>query len=626
MKRILSLFLMIFAINFFSVSAISYDYTVNCIVDANGNIVNTTDKILENEKYSIMQKEFKNVSDGSNTSFCVGKLVKKDLSGSFLLAGEKFNEKLASAIESTNVISISFTNIAIPSNVTTVDYSEAQDGSILGFRQREFYYITSVSSDGKIIANTDSSYMFYGLSNLKELYFSNLDTSSVTNMKGMFSGCSSLTSLDLSNFDTSNVTNMNSMFATGEYDWGLPDRYAYSSYLTSIIFGDNWNTSNVTEMKYMFLGCSALTELDLSKFNTSKVVNMTGMFEYCRDLTSLNLSGFDTKVVTDMSAMFEYCLGLTTLYLSSFNTNNVTNMNNMFYYCPALTTIYASSLFIIDNVTLSSEMFYNCTELVGGAGTKFNSSYTNKTYAKIDTTSTPGYFTQIIDTSTLYIGSYADIDGDGTVDGVIFADLAFDKSGQWYWTELDWSYTAQTDLKDYYISQESYTGKFGPAAVISPVEGTTGNDRFYVMALTDIDGKQNGTLYDWYDSASDFDGELSFETGYYFGDGKQNTIKTLAAWNNSTYGSQSDNDLWGNIKDQVNNGWFVPSPDEWAAFGSALRITSSNYSLYGLSENYWASAINKYYYYNTYVVFSKGYIYSCSFGAVKRYVRLATSF
>ena len=38
-------------------------------------------------------------------------------------------------------------------------------------------------------------------------------------------------------------------------------------------------------------------------------------------------------------------------------------------------------------------MFYNCTSLVGGAGTTYNSSYTDKTYARIDSSSTPGYFT-----------------------------------------------------------------------------------------------------------------------------------------------------------------------------------------------------------------------------------------
>jgi len=39
-------------------------------------------------------------------------------------------------------------------------------------------------------------------------------------------------------------------------------------------------------------------------------------------------------------------------------------------------------------------MFRGCTKLVGGAGTKYNSSYVDKTYARIDGgTSNPGYFT-----------------------------------------------------------------------------------------------------------------------------------------------------------------------------------------------------------------------------------------
>ncbi|UKI57957.1 MAG: hypothetical protein L6V81_00295 [Clostridium sp.] len=42
--------------------------------------------------------------------------------------------------------------------------------------------------------------------------------------------------------------------------------------------------------------------------------------------------------------------------------------------------------------------FYNCTNLVGGAGTKYNSSHVDKAYAHIDGgTSNPGYFTDIAD-------------------------------------------------------------------------------------------------------------------------------------------------------------------------------------------------------------------------------------
>ncbi|UKI57687.1 MAG: hypothetical protein L6V81_10345 [Clostridium sp.] len=43
-------------------------------------------------------------------------------------------------------------------------------------------------------------------------------------------------------------------------------------------------------------------------------------------------------------------------------------------------------------------MFNNSINLVGGAGTKYNSSYIDKTYARIDGgTSNPGYFTDIAD-------------------------------------------------------------------------------------------------------------------------------------------------------------------------------------------------------------------------------------
>ena len=45
------------------------------------------------------------------------------------------------------------------------------------------------------------------------------------------------------------------------------------------------------------------------------------------------------------------------------------------------------------NVTSSDYMFGSNASLVGGNGTKFNSSYVDKTYARIDTANTPGYFT-----------------------------------------------------------------------------------------------------------------------------------------------------------------------------------------------------------------------------------------
>ena len=112
------------------------------------------------------------------------------------------------------------------------------------------------------------------------------------------------------------------------------------------------DTSNVTNMKYMFTRSTATT-LDLSSFNTSKVTNMSNMFANSA-ATTLDLSNFDTSNVTDMSYMF-YGSKATTLDLSSFNTSKVTNMSNMFANSAA-TTLDLSN-FDTSNVTNISSMF-----------------------------------------------------------------------------------------------------------------------------------------------------------------------------------------------------------------------------------------------------------------------------
>lgn len=130
------------------------------------------------------------------------------------------------------------------------------------------------------------------------------------------------------------------------------------------------------------------------------------------------------------------------------------------------------------------------------------------------------------------VGYYADLDGNGTVDGVIFADKLKGGSGSWGGE----SYTVPTisSAKGYYISQSSYNGKFGTKPVL--VSTGSGNTRFYVMALSDA----GYTRMSWY---------YSYEQ----------------------------------------NGWYTPSNSQWAMFLGQLGITNSNYTNYGLSEYYWTS-------------------------------------
>ena len=225
---------------------------------------------------------------------------------------------------------------------------------------------------------TSMSYMFRN-SQATTLDISNFDTSNITNMNNMFAG-SKVVTLDLSSFDTSKVTNMFNMFAESQ---------------VAKLDLSNFDTSNVTDMSYMF-SSSEVTTLDLSNFDTSKVTNMTQMF--CNSqATTLDLNNFDTSKVTKMYYMFGSSQA-TELDLSNFDTSKVTDMRYMFYYATNLKTIYVSDKFNIDNVTDSSSMFTGSTNLVGGAGTKYNSSYIDKTYAHIDGgTSNPGYFTDVAD-------------------------------------------------------------------------------------------------------------------------------------------------------------------------------------------------------------------------------------
>ena len=192
----------------------------------------------------------------------------------------------------------------------------------------------------------------------------------------------------------------------------------------------------------------------------------------------------------------------------------------------------------------------------------------------------------VIEKTKSYVGYYADIDGDGTVDGVIYADLAVGGSG--HWSDYgDFSYEAITGVKDYTISQTNYSGDFGDNGVLKATG--SGKDRFYVMALSDIDSND----YTWYTNASSSGiSEYNTITSESFGSGKTNTATMIAKWNSNAYGNQADTDMWKVIQTQVNKGWFVPSKEEWSAFAKNLSIDSTNYANYKLLDCYWSSSLD----------------------------------
>ena len=114
------------------------------------------------------------------------------------------------------------------------------------------------------------------------------------------------------------------------------------------------DTSQVTNMNTMFLGCNNLITIPL--LDTSKVTSMNGMFRACNNLITVPL--LDTSKVTSMSTMFRACSNIQTIPL--LNTSLVTDMNTMFRGCSIIQTIPQLDT---SKVTDMSYMFYDCTNL-----------------------------------------------------------------------------------------------------------------------------------------------------------------------------------------------------------------------------------------------------------------------
>ncbi len=244
-------------------------------------------------------------------------------------------------------------NMEIPSTaIESWDVSAAGDGSVIAYIEDDGRgtgtYKVTIGAQGNIIANRDSS---------------NLFRSSTTN------SFSSLETIDLTYLDTSRTTDMDSMFS-----FGMAGPYTNNGILTTIIFGDFWDTSQVTSMSSMFWGCDALISLDLSKFDTSKVTDMSSMFIGCNNLTNLDLSTFNTSQVTDMSDMFSYCQSLINIILGeNWDTSQVTDMSSMFSECNSLTSLDVSN-FDTSQVTDMNRMFYECSSLSILDVSNFNTS------------------------------------------------------------------------------------------------------------------------------------------------------------------------------------------------------------------------------------------------------------
>ena len=192
----------------------------------------------------------------------------------------------------------------------------------------------------------------------------------------------------------------------------------------------------------------------------------------------------------------------------------------------------------------------------------------------------------IASNSESYVGYYADVNKDGKVDGIIYADLLYGKVNPLGTYTMETEKITAEAAKKYKVSEEDYTNALGGTNKIITPDGS-GADRFYVMSLSDI----GTTDYTWYKNAN---GKMNAsDTQTEFGKGKSNTTTINGKWlanDAEGYGLQDANDMWGQIQKEISDGWFVPSKAEWSAFAGELGIPTGNYSSRGLKDNYWSSS------------------------------------
>ena len=195
-----------------------------------------------------------------------------------------------------------------------------------------------------------------------------------------FAGFNNLISINYNeNFNTSKVTNMSYMYLpiySDNGDWSSDVTLTSNIKNVKPSFLDKRENNSKIELLMSGGGTSyisMLEKIDLSFFNTSNVTNMSSMFYVCSSLTSLDLSNFNTQNVTYMNGMFGGCSSLTNLNLSSFNASSVTNMFGMFSGCSSLTSLDLSS-FNTSSVTNMQSMFSGCSSLTSLDLSSFNTS------------------------------------------------------------------------------------------------------------------------------------------------------------------------------------------------------------------------------------------------------------
>ena len=162
---------------------------------------------------------------------------------------------------------------------------------------------------------TTMDHMFRNQRQITTIDCSGFNTSNVTSMDSTFNFCSNLTRLRLQGWDTSKVTNMSVMFRD-------------SSNLIQL--DQNFNTSSLRKMNYIFCNVNKLQNIDVSNWDVSNCKALVGIFYNCFKLAKIDLSKWNTKSCINLETLLYSCSSIKSVNVSNFDLTHVTTINNIF--------------------------------------------------------------------------------------------------------------------------------------------------------------------------------------------------------------------------------------------------------------------------------------------------------
>lgn len=251
----------------------------------------------------------------------------------------------------------------------TVDWGDGTSNTITAWNQAQVSHTYLVAGDYVIKINgTCRGWQFNNTGDrLKILSIQSWGKLRLgSGISNFFHGCANLNLTSVSDvLDLTGTTNFGSAF-------GLCPS------LTSIARINEWNTSNIINMTFMFNGCILFNQ-DLGGLNTSNVTNFTSMFQGAVAFNnggSSSINSWNTSNAANMTNMFN---GATAFNqnIGSWNVSNVTTFASMFTSARAFNQDIGA--WNVSKVTTFQSMFNGAISFNNGGNSNINNWIINTT-------------------------------------------------------------------------------------------------------------------------------------------------------------------------------------------------------------------------------------------------------